>query len=494
MRKLLLPILVLALVLGSCKDNLTSLNDNPKGASDVPAEPLFSNAIVEFGTLNSSVFYGTNAFKHMAQYWSQTSYPDETQYNLSGTSGNYWSWMYRNVLTDLKEASRLVSEDELIPDAQKTVMQAQIDLIEIMAFHQLVSVYGNVPYSKALDPANPAPPFDDEQEIYTKLLDRLDTAISDLGASSTGFSGSADIFYNGNVNNWIKFAHSLKMRMAIQLSDVQPSVAETAITEASPNAFQQSSESLLMPFTTSPPATNPMWELAVQENRSDLLPSKRLVDMMNSFDDPRRDIQFTEYPDGSGQYKGAPFGQINEFSKYSQPAGPIMEPDHPGTLLDYSEVEFIRAEAAERGWLNSNAAMHYNNAVKADMQYWSEASASVEITENEMDQYLAQQGVNYAAAGNKYKVIAEQKWLALYMQGLQAWTDYRRLDHPDFNVQNNENTNVTSEDDIPVRYTYPPSEQTLNTKNWEAAAEAMGGDELGSHLFWDNADATSTVD
>ena len=206
MRKLLLPLLVFALVLSSCQDDLTSLNEDPKGASDVPADPLFSNALVSYGTLNSSVDYNTNIMnQYLPQYWAATTYPDESQYDLTNRSipSSYWSEIYRNILNDLKEASTIVEGDEsIVNDAIKQNMQAQIEVVNVMAYYQLVTTFGNIPYSEALDPETPSPAYDSQVAIYNDLMSRLNTAISNLDASVAGFSAASDVFYGGDVAAW----------------------------------------------------------------------------------------------------------------------------------------------------------------------------------------------------------------------------------------------------------------------------------------------------
>ncbi|MDZ7659542.1 SusD/RagB family nutrient-binding outer membrane lipoprotein [Fodinibius sp.] len=511
MRKLLLPLLVFALVLGSCKDDLTSLNENPKGATDVPADPLFSNALVSLGTLNTSVDYNINMFKFMSQYWAATTYADESQYNLSGRSipSNYWSEIYRDVLNDLKESSALVAENELIPDAQKTVMQAQIEVMQVMAYHQLVTVFGDIPYTEALDADNPSPAYDDDATIYSDLMSRLNAAISDLNSGSSGFSAAADVYYDGNVGAWVKFANSLKMRMAIQLSDANAGAAQTAIEAASPNAFQSTGEQLALQFQSAQPHTNPVWEDVISTGRNDFVAANTLIEMMNNNDDPRRWIHFTTVDttsDGTDnpRFQGGLYGASNGYVDFSHIQGPLIQPSFEGILLGYDEVEFIRAEAAARGWnVSGTAQSHYNEAITADMNYWSEAAqsggiweqeptaAQKEIDQGEITTYLTNNP--YPVAGSlpdQLKAIAEQKWVGLYMQGLQAWTDWRRLDHPTWNFA--ENPGADTEDDIPTRFIYPVDEQNLNESNWEAAASAIGGDETSTLLFWD-ADYASSV-
>jgi hypothetical protein len=506
MRKLLLPLLVFALVLSSCEDDLTSLNDDPKAASEVTADPLFSNALVELGTLKSSVNYNNNMFMFMSQYWSATSYPSESQYDLTGRSipSNYWSIMYRDVLNDLKRASSLVEEEQFTPDAEKAAMQAQAEVINVMAYHQLVTIYGNIPYSEALDSDNVSPAYDNQADIYSKLMTRLNTAISGLETAvaneTPGFSDAADVFYAGNMRAWVKFAKSLKMRMAIQVAETPGAVdfdPATAIEDASPGAFDSNADNLALEFTSTPPNRNPVWEDVINTGRNDFVASNTIIDMMNNLDDPRRAIQFTKVDTTSDgvdnpRYQGGPYGASNDYIDFSHVRGPLLQPDFEGILIEYAEVEFIRAEAAVRGYnVTGTAQEHYDNAVRADMEYWDNAASDSSITDQEIDDYLQQvptQGpAAFPVAGStrdQIEAIALQKWLGQYMNdNLQAWTDWRRLDHPTWYFA--DNPGADTENDIPTRFTYPVDEQNLNQSNWEDARDAIGGDEQTTLLFWD---------
>lgn len=474
MKKLILPIIVFALVIGSCTDNLTSLNDNPKGASDVPGETLFSNAQVSLGTYLNSTNVNINIFKLMSQYWASTTYTTESQYELTTRSipSNLWSELYRDVLKDLDAAATKINNNELLADGVKQNQLAKIEVLKVLTYYELVTIFGNIPYSEALDPENPQPKFDDQETIYNDLMSRLNAAISNFNTSAAGF-GNADIFYNGDVANWVKLANSIKMRLGITIADVNSSAAQTAIEEASPNAFTSNDDNAIIPFQSAPPHTNPLWEALVQSGRNDYVPANTIVDKMNTLDDPRRPIHFTQY---EGEYKGGVYGQNNDYSLFSHFGEIIKQPDFEGMIMEYAEVEFIRAEAAARGWnVSGTATNHYNNAIRADMEYWG-------VSDQDITDYLGQPNVVYDPTGDYKEQIGLQKYFGLYLQGLQGWTEYRRLDAP---TLNGIATVGITEEDIPTRFTYPVDEQNLNETNYNEASSAIGGDELTTKLFWD---------
>jgi hypothetical protein len=476
MKKLILVAFAFVLVLGSC--DITDLNENEKDPTDVPADPLFSNAQVAMSTFLHNTNVNLNIFKLISQQWTTTTYTAEPRYELDsrGIPDNVWIEIYRDVLIDLKEARLKIEANEVLPAAVKANKLGSIQVMRALAYSSLVNIFGTVPYEEALNPDNTQPTYTDGQTIYMDLLTRLDTAISNFDASADGF-GSADVFYNGDISKWIKFANSLKLRLAITIADVNPSVAQTAIEEAAPNAFTSNADNALVPFQSSPPNTNPVWEALVQSGRQDYLPAAPLVSRMNNLDDPRRPVFFTEDPDptDSEQFSGGVYGQTNDYINFSHFSALIKEKDRAGVILGYDEVEFILAEAAERGYnVSGTAATHYNAAIRADMEYWG-------VPDAEIAAYLVQLDVAYTTAGSTFREkIGTQKWFALFMQGLQAWTEVRRLDEPDLQAPP-----LAPIDTYPKRFTYPADEQIFNQANYSDGASSMGGDMLTTPIFWD---------
>lgn len=174
-------------------------------------------------------------------------------------------------------------------------------------------------------------------------------------------------------------------------------------------------------------------------------------------------------------YEGGPYGENNSFSSYTHVGDRIIDPTNPASLMDFSEVSFYLADAAERSISGTpaDAPGFYDAGVTASFLYWGFEKADA-------DAYLLNPAVNYATATGTWKVkIGNQLWLAMYNRGYEAWTAWRTYDIPGFNAP------AISELPVPTRYTYPISEQNLNGANYDAAATAIGGDAQTTHLFWD---------
>ena len=338
----------------------------------------------------------------------------------------------------------------------------------------LVSTFGNIPYSQALDYANVHPVYDDAATIYTDLLRRLDAALSSIDAGSDGF-GSSDLLYGGNMAGWKTFGNSLRLRMGMTLADSDPAKAEAVVLASAAGAVDVNGDNTFFGYQTAPPNCNPVWVNLVQSGRKDFVAANTLVDAMKGLNDPRIPAYFTL--DAAGGYTGGIYASNNNYSTYSKPSSDVSAPDYPSILCDAAETHFLLAEAKERGMaVSGTAAEHYEEAIRASIESWGGSTADA-------DAYLAQPSVAYATATGDWKQkIGTQEWIALYNRGFDAWTTWRRLDYPILNIS------ATGEwvyEDIPKRLTFPVQEQNLNKDNYTTAASAVGGDKLTTKLFWD---------
>jgi len=469
-------VVLLAVGVTACHKDLSDLNTNPKAATDVPAEPLFANAQKNLADILTTPNVNNNIFEFITQYWAATTYPQESRYDLGNRNipQNWWTILYRDVLRDLNESIRLLNEQEPITDIQITTRQNKLAVAKVVRVHAwsvLVNTFGDIPYTEALDIGVTTPKYDDQQTIYYALLDSLDAAIAQLDDTGESF-GSSDLIYHGDVSQWVKFANSLKLRLAMVIADVDPGKAKGMVEEAAPHVFTSNADNAVFNYLSAPPNTNPIWTNLVQSNRNDFVPANTLVNQMNNLDDPRREAFFTLDP--NGKYSGGIYGAGNTFANFSHVSEEITAPDFPTVIMDYAEVEFLLAEAVERGMaVGGTAAEHYNNAVSASIEYWGGSP-------EDADAYLSDPDVNYASApGPWQRKIGTQQWIAMYLRGFDAWVVWRRLDYPALVKPPSAIT------DIPLRYTYPSNEQNLNQANYDAASAAIGGDAVTTKLFWD---------
>ena len=475
MKKIII-LLIFASLSTSCS-KFDGWNVDVKHPSKVSAEALVTNAQKFMALRMASTSVNYNIFKMFAQYWTETTYTDEANYDLVNRDigGNFWYNIY-DILNDLNDAKSIVENDASLDATTKGNKKAIIDLMQVYLFHVLVDTYGNVPYSEALDINNVTPKYDDDQEIYNDLFDRITADVNQLNGGGSSF-GSADLFYNGDASAWVKFGNSLKLRMAVRIADTDAAKANAMATEAlNGGVFGSNAENFEFHFMSDPPNNNPIWASLVQSGRHDFVVANTFVDIIVPLNDPR----IPYYMDNNiAPYTGGPYGDNNSYASYTHIGVPFHQPDMPFILLGYDEVEFLKAEAAERnlgGLTPADAEAHYNNAITASMEWWGVSAADIAT-------YLAQPSVTYATAASTWQEkIGVQKWLALYGRGFEAWSSWRNLGFPAMNVPP---VPRTTNGEVPRRYIYPLDESDVNEVNYNAASTAMGGDNLLSKVFWD---------
>ncbi|MEX0884109.1 MAG: SusD/RagB family nutrient-binding outer membrane lipoprotein, partial [Cyclobacteriaceae bacterium] len=370
---------------------------------------------------------------------------------------------------------RLVEVEEVVSDKVRNNQLAQIEIMEVYSWSVLVNTFGDVPYTEALNPDNSLPAYDDAETIYSDILTRLDAALSRIDIAFNGFE-EADIIYEGEMENWVKFGNSLKLKLGMVIADIKPGIAQGLVEAAAPNVFTSNMDNGAFPYLNAPPNNNPVSEEinSLFTSRQDYIVANTLVDVMNELNDPRRSFYFTRV---SGEFVGGKYGFSNSYTDFSKVNPTITDPTFEALLLDYSEVEFLLAEAVERGFIvEGSAEEHYNKGIAASIDYWGGNS-------EEATAYLGQPDVNYSSAqGDWRQKVGTQKWIAFYNRGYDAWLAWRRLDAPDLQPPDVEGVSNLV---IPKRVIYPINEQTLNGTNRTAAGQAIGGDEGATHLWWD---------
>jgi hypothetical protein len=473
--------LFLVLIVASSCTKLEDMNIDTKRPIMVPSETLFTNAQRNLADQLASINVNTNVFKLFAQYITETTYTDEANYNIVNRNipQNTFRTMYRDILTDLKEADKLLDgEPAPVIDVDKKILankHAIIDIHRIYTYNRLVDIFGNVPYTEALDIDNVIPVYDDAQAIYKSLFASLekDIAILKIGAGAGSF-GNADIVYSGDDAKWLMFANGLKLKMAIHISDAPGAIdINTAISEAATGVFTSNDDNALFNYLGASPNTSPLYLDLVASGRHDYVATNTMVDLMLSLDDTiRLGLFYTKVKDtiASEAFKGGPYGASNSYPAYSHISKTLENPTFPCVLMDYTEIQFYLADAAQKGLGGiSGASTYYDAAVTSSFEYWGSDAATAAT-------YLANNAYTDLSS------IGVQAWIAYYNRGFFGWTTWRRTDVPTLNDPPN---NYNGPGIFPVRYTYPVNEQTLNAANRAAAATAIGGDNQDTKLFWD---------
>jgi hypothetical protein len=256
------------------------------------------------------------------------------------------------------------------------------------------------------------------------------------------------------------------------LADVDPATSKSVVEAAASKAISSTTQNAIMKYG-SQPSNNPTYAAFVVAKRTDYVAPKTFMDQLLSNTDPRLSSFFGL--NSAGKYVGAVMGVQTTFTTVSGPSKKDSAQDLPYVVLDYSEMEFLRAEAVARGYnIPGTVESHYNEGIRQSIKYWGGADSSV-------TRYLADPSVAYTTAvgATPLQKIALQKWISLYMHPFDEWVDIRRLDYPVLPVP------AGAISGFPNRLYYPTGEQTVNGANYTQAAAAVGGDKVETKLFWD---------
>jgi hypothetical protein len=527
----------LFLVVG-CTKEFEEMNVNPNEPASVPTSYLLTDAQAGMIGFLWDEWWNGRFGNLYSQYWSQASYTDESRYKpRENVNNSYWIYFYsgRDInppdgelngggMMNLQEIIRLNTDEETMVTAGLYGSNAnQIAVARILKawmFQILTDTWGYIPYSQALDISGyTLPAYDSQEAVYDALLLELTEAIVQMDGGD-GVQG--DLIYGGDMAKWKKFANSLKLRLAIRMSNVNPSKAGIVIQEAMDGGvFESNADNAWLIFADGKPRNNPLNEN--QKTRSDFAVSKVLIDMLVARNDPRVDF-YANYPNTNTEHVGFPYGMSRDeatpisVDDVSMPSNLVYAPQAPAFFMNYDEVCFIMAEAAQRGIYAGDAQTWYENGVKASMMMWNEVLSMTPtgwyridnnstnvlpdpMTEDEMTTYLADPMVSWSGGVDQLKLIAEQKYIALYPQGLQAWFEWRRTDYPSELIKSGDEVSYTAgatsgtyvftpmidpgSRGIPKRMTYPKDEYTLNSASISSANDAQGEDDFNTKTWWD---------
>ena len=464
----------LAVALTSCDDTLSEINKNPN-ATETP-DPAYLLTSTEYQS--AQAYWGSTASYNSTllwtQQWAKIQYTEPDCYDVDNTDfQSTWDTFYATIISNLQA----IDEQQSSSANQKAVAK----IWRSWAYLQLTNFYGAIPYTEYGKSTTPA--YDSQETVLKGLLQ--DLADADAALTANGGTLSGDLIYDNDIAKWKKLAKSLRLRIALEMADRDENEAKTIISQLyadRANLISSNADNAKFTFAASP-QWNP-WASAFA-SRDDQRVSKTLIDKLKSLDDPRlavyaqlpEDKSVTTY-EGGANGLSADLANNQGFSKLSRPGTAFLEDASPAVFVTYAEVLFTYAEAAARGWISADAEQLYQAAITASLQQQGITDATV------IANYLAQDGVKYDAA-HWYESIGWQKWIAYYGQGPDAFTDWRRLGYPALKPGHN---SALAQGELPHRFFYPSTEQSLNGESYNEAVKQQGADEITTRLWFDVAD------
>ncbi|MEN8226909.1 MAG: SusD/RagB family nutrient-binding outer membrane lipoprotein [Bacteroidota bacterium] len=500
-KKYLYVVLMAGILSSACTKNFEEINSNPNNPNTSDEEYVFNYVLKEgageYGFQNTyNITYVQRWIMQTAAVWGNSTMPPYTlfdQYRIQ----NLWSYYYSNLLLNCTVLEDMTADD---PEDMNKHQVARI--WKAYCFHRVTDIWGDVPYSEAwklLDEysqENISPAYDTQEDIYADLLAILENAASTIDPSETFYAN--DMLFDGDLDLWIRFANSLRLRLAVR-SGNQQVVAQLILEE---NLMRSSDESALFHYIEDQIWWNPYYELNVDSKNpsnpeltgtSSPKISELMTRQLEETVDPRLAILAQPMELDNMTYRGVP-NLMNSTIKENQAMGMGVSstsyiglhftnnPIHINPVLTYAEVCFLRAEAAFRGWTTENAQQWYEEGIKNAITYYG-------ISEEDADLFLLGNG----AYDNTLEQIMVQKWIALFLNGWEAWADYRRTGFPQLKkwdlvldgikIKSAEWVDIPR-DYLPGRLPYPDDELDLNKDNYEAAVNNQGGDSYYQQVWW----------
>ena len=445
----------LALMLLTSCENFLDVNTDPNNPTEVTPPLLLTSAQSYLSyTMGGDINRYAGLFvQHYAGVQGQAQ-EEYDVYNFGDDeTNNFWRFgMYAGALGDL---------DLLIKDAEANGSPHYAGVSKIIMAYGIgvmADLFGPVPFSEAFQfEENLTPSYDNQQDLYNTVQTLLDDGISNLNEASSVISpGSDDLIMGGDLDAWKRFAYFIKAKYFNHLSKQDAGGSAQKVLDllgADSPAFTDAGDNATFIFLNTPNATNPLFQF--EQQRGQIAVSKTILDdIMVPLNDPR--IPLFADQNGNGDYTGAPNGTTVQDQPHIEfsGVGPFYESAaSPVVLGSYFEQKFIEAEAAMRASDQTRAHTAYLAAINASFEYLGIADSAAD--------YLAQSEVDPGEADLTLEHIMTQKYIAMFSQGAESWTDWRRTGFPALTPAMNNLTGGV----IPVRFPYPESELTLNSSN-----------------------------
>lgn len=499
----------------SCTDHFTELNTPPHQitAENVDAALLgqafaYSQYEGMFGDgspLQTSQSHYGDLF---AQYFAQTAenFDSDQFLSLGRRPNNVWNWFYGNAASQLKFVEDYTAEEGML------VENAMAKVWRVHIYHRVTDYWGPVIYSQ-FGNGETSVSYDDQESIYMDFFKTLDEAVAVLKQNTGAKAFTAhDLVYDGDVSRWLEFANSLRLRLAMRIVYVKPEMAkaeaEKAIQDGVITDNAGNADLMVTP--------NSVNGYTIMTNWGEFRMSAAMQSTLEGYQDPRIHEYFDEAVVGGG-YKGIRNGlprtmkpgTLNQdHSDMDVKWKPVSTPGPPLPILHASEVSFLRAEGALRGWnMGGTAKEFYEEGIRLSMKLVTTAS------DGEIEDYINSTntpvplndvwntpamtdipvrfiGSSSTQDGNPefekaLEQIITQKWIALYPNGWEAWSERRRTGYPvgyALISTLNPNLDVT---DIFRRVQFTENEYANNSVAVEEAIKLIGGDTNDIRLWWD---------
>ena len=500
-------VIALAFMALSCEKDFEEINTNSVDPTSASVNPVFllNNAIINTSFSNAQLIYDLGVVQQVISPNSGVLTGANYNQDNRDVTDDHWVKYYENVI---KNTGDILGQLQLDEAQENPNLQSMTRLVRALAFMILTDEYGDIPYSEAgkgIYEQIVLPKYDAQEDIYMDLVKEVKEAVA-------GFNGSAkmetgEVMYSGDIAKWRRFGNSLLLRLGMHLTEVNPALAQQIVSDAFAGGIMQSNEdNYVIRHDNNYRNDNGALLNATEANNIYLVDT--FIDFLQESEDPRlgalaiRYVSATSGPEqtqengitDSADQIGMPIGYDNgsivavaqdlglpSFYAFTQiDRYRVAKQAAPMFVVTHSQTQLLLAEAAVRGWVTGQPSTYYNAGVRAHMELMVQYDPASEIPSADIDAYLAANPFN---AANALEQIGEQYWVSCFLNGPEAFANFRRTGFPNLIPNTYPSQDISG--DFINRLTYPNSEVATNNNNLSEAVARMGADNLDTKVWWD---------
>lgn len=493
--------LSLSLLLVSCTKGFEEYN---KDNSRLDKDQVVAEALLDPLIYDGNRYLVQRSFQlhgELMQYMvisSAASMNDYHRYDVKETESDVlWRNLY-HWATQARYMAEAAQKDELdgIEPDRKRALRGIANIMEVLMCSNLTDIFGDMPYRQSMMTSNQIlqPRYDRQQLIYDSLFVKLELANTLIG--NTDKTGHDDILYHGDCQKWRKFGNSLYMRLLMRLSrrdgyaDVRGTINRIYSNPTTYPLFTSIDERATLRFTGIAPNVNYYKSTTTANFETSRHASEFIMRLMLPVEDPRIDAMFTRPGAAGSDWIGVPSGCLPAEVQQKESVAAVLDgkwrqDDSSFALMNYSELKFILAEAALRGYIQTDAESLYKQGIEASCREQCDYRNYLKnyCSDATINAFVGREGVRFpsgASFNQKLEMVINQKYIAGFFVSFEAWNDYRRTGYPRLPMGND----LRNDGVLPTRLFYPNSESSRNRKNWEAALSVQGPDNMQTKLWW----------
>lgn len=502
-KKISLSALVL-IGLGSCDEGFDELNINRTAATSVNPVFILNNATINSSFTTGTIMYETSIVQQMVTPNSGVlTGANFNQDNRDNTVQN-WQKYYRTVIRHTQD---VITQTKSIASRSNLYNMARI--LQANAFMILTDSYGDIPYGEAgkgYTDQIVLPKYETQQAVYTGIIKELTEATTALDASKT--IETADVLYGGDIAKWRRYGNSLLLRAGMRLSKIDAAQAQQVVSRAAQaGVIETNADNAMVRHDAN--YVNGIGNMLNSTEAANIYLAAPFADYLKKTNDPRLRsiaVRYVGAKSGTEQVAsrasteptvqiGMPFGYDNNtisaevtknnlasFYEFSQVDRTRMAKNTaPTFLVTAAQTQLLLAEAAQRGWVTGTTVeTYYNRGVRLHMEQLAAFDANSAVPAAAIDTYLTE---NPFVAANALEQINTQYWIASFLNGPEAFANFRRSGFP--KLTPNPFPGKAIKGNFINRLTYPNSEISVNSVNVKEAITRQGADDLDTKVWWD---------